>query len=292
MKTLLTALLTVCMSCCALAQEFPLQLKLREGQSLLISDKMSIKTTLRAGDRVITSDKDVLLVSLQKVLLIDTIGNSLIEMKYKRFVSLDSGKVTYDSDIQSKKEDEEINFLCEKILNKPFTVLISPKGKVLRIDGMKDLAASVYGKTKSELGNIFVADIDDKKMISTVESIYRIFPDSKVKNGDKWDIKIPNESTKSGSYLSSFSLSSISSNQARVNNTQDWEMYDDNYDANGTKAKMDTRNTANGTYILNTKTGIPSSINLNMKMIGYIEVANTKISTGAILLNKIEIKEL
>jgi hypothetical protein len=129
------------------------------------------------------------------VLDVDSAGNTRIRYTYLWCMSKQTGPMgtqTYDS-AQQSTPPLGMEALAA-ILNQSYTIKLSPKGKVLEVEGTEQMKAAVMkkmppGAEAGPMGNIVSTLVEKQGIKETTESMMGFYPDKPVEVGQSWSEK-------------------------------------------------------------------------------------------------------
>jgi len=126
--------------------------------------------------------------------------------------------VLYDSSLPVEKTDN-IGLMYEGVVNKDFTMVITPKGKVISVDGMDQIIedaaeALIYASTRSleRIKGTMNSHFGEESLKGNMEMILSIYPDEKQKVGDKWTTETRLTSALQADLMSNWTLESADNN--------------------------------------------------------------------------------
>ena len=164
------------------------------------------------------------------------------------------------------------------IIGKKFQVTLTPKGKVVEIKGLKEIIDAMgSGKDDPTTQKLLESTLDEKKLTSSFESSYHIFPDKPVKVGESWTQKSNVESMFPMDISTGYTLKDVSNGVAKISASGDFSMKKDDFESNGMKMKINFTGTYTGTYDLDLTTGISKTGNIQMPMKGTMELMGMEV---------------
>jgi len=117
-------------------------------------------------------------------------SNKKITVTYNR-IAMDMksamANISYDSQ-DSAHSDERLGMMGH-MLHKPFTMEVTTKGDITRVDGLTDIINSMGDTTTPEgaaMHNQIVSNFNDSAMKGMMQQSLNIFPDNPVRPGDTW----------------------------------------------------------------------------------------------------------
>lgn len=190
-----------------------------------------------------------------------TEGNSKMEVVYDlmRMEVKSMGKT-----IKMSSEDQETESQAFRdMVNKPFSMTVSPQGKVVSIDGWESIDKN--GAMKA----------DDLKQ--SMETSLNIFPDKPVKVGDSWKKEASMTMQMFKLNMSStYTLTEVKGNTATISMDSDIKMAQDNQAAsNG--MNMDLKGTQKGKIDVELNTGMTLSGTITQEIKGEMQVQGQKM---------------
>ena len=280
-RTLLTAI-AVCAMLCATAQTYDLKLDLRKG--LKYDQSMSINMTMDeaiAGQQI-KMDMTANFGYTQEVKSVEANGDYVIESTYEHIamkVNAMGSMLTYDSDLKKQKDSiaEMLGQTFSKVIGKKFLVTVSPKGKVSKVTGLKELLADMMASSTPNAVQLAQTFFDEDKIVSNYSSAYGYFPDHAVKLGETWTNKNKIQSVVPVDMTSTYTLKEVKGNTAVIGMAADLAMKNDSMEVQGMTAKMDLKGTFAGDYKMDMKSGLPTAGTLEMPITGSMEVMNMTV---------------
>lgn len=188
-------------------------------------------------------------------------GNSKMEVVYDlmRMEIKSMGKTIKMSSEETNTESQAFR----DMVNKPFSMTVSPQGKVVSIDGWEDIDKS--GTMKA----------DDMKQ--SMETSLNIFPDKPVKVGDTWKKEASMTMQMFKLNMSStYTLTEVKGNTATISMDSEIKMGQDNKAAaNG--MNMDLKGTQKGKIDVELNTGMSLSGTITQEIKGEMQVQGQKM---------------
>ncbi|MBP7052883.1 MAG: hypothetical protein KBE65_17890 [Phycisphaerae bacterium] len=172
-----------------------LQLKLEEGRTYYERLRIERKITqVLMGQEQIT-DHEIGVGRKLDVLEVDAEGNMRIECKYvwSRFrESSPMGSVDYDSSHRPGVPGGAEGFAA--LLGQSYTIRLSPKGEVLDVNGIEDLAKAVRKKVPEELDTSSGVSpvaflLSEDAVRETTKSLLGVYPAEPVELGASWSAR-------------------------------------------------------------------------------------------------------
>ena len=187
--------------------------------------------------------------------------------------------LTYDSDLKKQKDSiaEMLGQTFSKVIGKKFLVTVSPKGKVSKVTGLKELLADMMASSTPNAVQLAQTFFDEDKIVSNYSSAYGYFPDHAVKLGETWTNKNKIQSVVPVDMTSTYTLKEVKGNTAVIGMAADLAMKNDSMEVQGMTAKMDLKGTFAGDYKMDMKSGLPTAGTLEMPITGSMEVMNMTV---------------
>lgn len=167
-----------------LRADAPLRLRLEKGQKFLyryeINNETNMTVPIPDNEQTITQTTKQTQVMEQRVLDVDEEGIATVEVKTTHAAVQANmgplGSFGYDSDSGNNDPDSPLTPIYEKFLNKPFTMRITPRGKVLEVKGLSDLLAGAAGQDHPMLGQ-FGAAFSDAELSAMCQTFAPLYPE-------------------------------------------------------------------------------------------------------------------
>lgn len=284
MRTIITLFLLVTCSLSITAQQYDLKLNLSKGQQYTQVLTMNLDMAETISDQAININTSIKYELKQTVKSLTAEGNFVLENEYKHIsISIDAmgQQMSYDTDSKDTSGNDAMKTYADvfkQILGKKFSVTLSPKGKVIEVKGLKELMSSLMKRNNDPtVQKLIEGTLDDAKMSSNFESSYHIFPDVPVKIGEKWSQKNLMESIVPMNISTVYTLKAINNGKATIAASGDFSVNDDNFESGGMKMKLHLAGNCDGFYDLDIKTGISTTSNVSIPMIGTMEISGMQI---------------
>jgi hypothetical protein len=278
MKVFLALLASLIVTLTAASQPYDLKLNLQKGQRFTQSMTMNVDMTQSIAGQDVAIRSAMQFEFDQYVKSITAKGDFVIESRYTHIVlDVDAmgQKMFYDSQAKDSSGNDMTRTyaaMFDQLLGKNFSVVLSPKGKVLEIKGLKELMTAVKKSTSDPIAQKLIEAFDEKKMISNYESSYHIFPDKPVQPGESWSQKNAVESLVPVDISASYTLKEVNNGIAKIAATGDFSMKNDEIEANGIKMKTNLSGSYDGIYLTDINTGMTQSATISMPLRGTMEV--------------------
>ena len=300
MKFFLSLLVVLLFSLSSTAQQYDLRLNLSKGQHYTQSMVMNLNMAQSIAGQDVTIASAMQFDFDQTIKSISKNGDFVIESEYSHIiidVDLMGQKMFYDSRVRDTSGSDMANTyakIFEKVIGRKFTVTISPKGKVMEVKGLKEIMASLEKASSEPAAKKLIGEtFDEKKLISNYESAYKIFPDNPVKIGDSWTQKRSVESIFPIELNAGYTLKEVNNGIAKIVATGDFNMKNDDVEANGIKMKTDLAGNYDGVYQMDINTGMSNTAAISMPIKGTMEVmglefpvtVNTSMQTTTTAVN-------
>ena len=284
MKNVLTLYLLIVCSLTITAQQYDLKLNLKKGQHYTQSLTMNLSMAESISDQEVNISTSIQFEIKESVKSITKNGDFVLESEYSHIiVKVDAmgQKMSYDSNVKDTSGNEAMKTYTDafgKILDKKFTVTLSPKGKVIEIKGLKEILASMQkGNIDAAARRLLEGTLDESKMTSNFESAYHIFPDNPVNIGDKWSQKSAFETIFPMDITTTYTLKEVKDGIAQIAATADLSVKSDSIEANGTQMKINLTGSCIGMFTMNINTGISTTSTLSMPMKGTMEIMGMEV---------------
>lgn len=187
------------------------------------------------------------------------------------------GNVTsFDSDSSKKANNSKFSDIFNKIKNSHFTVMITPRGKVLNIRGLKDLKTAIKNKfsfTSPVMKKMFNKMLNKQKLKTGFFNI-GIYPKKPISEGTQWNNVKTVPSKIPMTLHTTYTVKKIQPNSILLGVKGKLANSKDSVTIRGMKIPVKASGTQTGTYTINRSTGLISSGNLSqntsmtMSMIG------------------------
>lgn len=189
-----------------------------------------------------------------------TDANTKIEVMYDE-MTMEMSLMGQSMKMGSKEQNEESKIFRD-IINKPFSMIVSPEGKVLKVEGFENIDKS--GTLKA----------DDMKQ--SMETSFNIYPDKPVKVGDTWKKEANmNMQMFKMNISTTYTLKAVKDNVATINLNSEIAMSPDA--GQNEVMKMNISGTQKGDLEVDMNTGMPLKGNIIQDITGEIEAQGKKM---------------
>ncbi|MBS1593092.1 MAG: hypothetical protein JST90_02125 [Bacteroidetes bacterium] len=280
-RTILTAI-AACAILCATAQTYDLKLDLKKGLKYDQSMIMNMTMDEAIAGQQIKMDMTANFGYTQEVKSVEPNGDYVIESTYEHIamkVSAMGSTITYDSDLKKQKDSiaESLGSTFSKVIGKKFLVTVSPKGKVSKVTGLKEILTDMMASSTPNAVQLVQTFFDEDKIISNYSSAYGYFPDHAVKVGETWNNTNQIQSVVPVDIKSTYTLKEVKGNNAVIGMAADIAMKNDSMEVQGMTAKLDLKGTFAGDYKMDIKTGLPTAGSIDMPITGSMEIMNMAV---------------
>ncbi|MBS1548598.1 MAG: hypothetical protein JSS94_01850 [Bacteroidetes bacterium] len=243
---------------CIMAQTYDLKLNLEKGKNYEVFQNVKTKMIQNMMGQQVPVNIDAE-VGISTKVLESTAQGIRLETQFT-YVSSKSESMGNRVSISSEKcnQDENAKILCS-LVNKKFIVLMSNKGKVLSIEGNKEILNQIIKENPAENpmvkdGKIFEIYKDDN-IKAMFENLFN-FPQQPIKIGDSWTSKYKTNSGFEVENSSKYTLNAVDAQQYTIHVQTDLKTVDNQIITNN-GIEMTPNFTGNGTseVILNKNTG-------------------------------------
>lgn len=125
------------------------------------------------------------------------------------------GQSRYDSKEAGKKEPE-YSFM-DNLIGKSFHITVAPNGDILRVDGLKELVASLSGSADESVRQTLESQFSDTAVKLMMQNSFDMYPGKKVKVGESWGKKsVMNFSGMNVNVENTYTLKSVTNGKASV----------------------------------------------------------------------------
>ncbi|AWW30597.1 hypothetical protein DN752_10945 [Echinicola strongylocentroti] len=297
---LLCALMASCQS-----NKVLLQLDLAEGETYYQKSTMESHISQEFGGN--NFDIDMNIVGDMSLKVLEVAGDSyLMEAKFDKMsmaMKMQTMEMAFSSEDADKEDSNPLSKMFGKMAEKPFSIKMSKKGKILEVSGMDEAFSSAVDEVAEVLGDDQLDKVKSQMkqnfgengMLGNLQLTSPIFPEDKVEPGDTWDATITS------------SMNGVDANH-QITYTYVKKENDQYYlQANG-NTKMaqsekvdpsvmpfpmtyDMGGTLNATIILDAKTGWIKTIDLDQAMEGFVEIEkNEQLPDGMSMPMEINMK--
>jgi len=190
-------------------------------------------------------------------------------------IRMDMGSFSLDVDTDKPMQDpgfstgeknplKMVNAMLNAIKGQSFTMKVNQEGKVMEVTGFENMAKSIVdsmgvdAENREQMMEAFNKQFNAKKMTTTFERAWYIFPNKEVKVGDSWEKTT--DLGEDGAYHSKYKVTDIEGDMVTLN--EDSEVTGMGGGANGVnmKGKID------GTIVVDSKIGLIVSADQDLKM--------------------------
>ena len=214
----------------------------------------------------------------------DEASNKKMSMTYdtmKMLMEVMGKKIVMNSnDADTSKEQNKV---LRSMIGKTISVILSPQGKVLKVEGAEDIIKGLAGKPAQQeaMKGVF----GEEALKSSIEQSFRFYPDKPVKVGDKWmaQVQLNQGFSVNGNY--NYTLSKVEGKKAFIDVTG--TLLTDSTSKlikNGMEMIADLAGDMTGTMEVDIDSGMPLTADMQVKLKGNMEVMGQKVplvsSTG------------
>ena len=178
-------------------------------------------------------------------------------------INVDTDKPSTDISDEKENPMKMLNGLLGAIKGKKFIIKANAEGKIVSVEGFKDMAASIVDSMhldeaqRQQMMTQFGKQFNDQNIKDQFERVLYIFPNKEVKVGDSWQ-KITNPGgAMAGKYTSDYTVSEIEGDMVTLEEKSKIE---------GGSPEMDLKGTITGTLVIDSKTGLVVNADPDMKI--------------------------
>jgi hypothetical protein len=216
-KGLILFLLLLHISC--FAQKVTLALNLTQGNTYYMTShaKMDISQTVKGQQQDITTTINGR-VSFKVTAVKDSVY--VMEVHYES-IGMQMAMQGQNFDFYSGKKDTTDIFstLLTGLINKPFSIVITRKGKILSIDNMENLYAGMFDNLpqltadqKTQVKAQIMKSFGPDSFRGTMEQAFAVYPEAKVAKNDQWVVNTKVESVMTAKTKTTYTLDDITEN--------------------------------------------------------------------------------
>jgi hypothetical protein len=173
----------------------PLQLKLAKGKTYYQRTVVDQHITQTVMNQQQVIDITIGMGMKLDVLDVDATGNTRIRYTFNWCMSKQTGPMgtlSYDS-AQQATPPAGMESLAA-LLNQSYVIKLSPKGRVLDVNGVEQVKAAVQkklppGADTGPMGNVAATFLDKQGVKEMTEGVMAVFPDKPVEPGQSWSEK-------------------------------------------------------------------------------------------------------
>ncbi|MCF8298740.1 MAG: hypothetical protein K9J13_14420 [Saprospiraceae bacterium] len=181
---------------CATGEKITLGLNLQNGKSYYI--KTIVEQNI--SQKIMGQTQDISqTIGMGYTFTVESIDESkiaLVTVTYNHIYYKQSSGILGETEYDSKNPPEEIPLLAKgfsALVDKSFTMKISPDGKVIEVDGVTEILTDMInnfelfeGAQLAQLQSKMEKEYGNKAIKQTMEQMLAIFPDKPVSIGDIW----------------------------------------------------------------------------------------------------------
>ncbi len=267
MLTVTTACLAVLALCEVGAAAVRLELKLGKGKTYYQKGVVDQKITQTIMNQQQTIDQSIGSGQKLDVLEVDGQGNMRIRYTYLwlRFKSTNPMlQQDYDSARKAPVPSGAEGFAA--LIGQSYDMELSPGGKVLKIEGMKELREAVLQKMPASAKTaptmqVLNTFLDEGSIKEMAEASMAVYPDGPVEQGDSWEEEASRTIGFPTLTASKWTLQKRAGGVATIGEFSSLRSNPDGppMDAGGMKMKADLSGTQEGTLLVDEKTGLITS---------------------------------
>jgi hypothetical protein len=200
-------------------QKVTLALNLTKGNTYYITShaKMDISQTVKGQQQDITTTINGR-VSYKVTAVKDSVY--VMEVRYES-IGMQMAMQGQNFDFYSGKKDTSDIFstLLSGLINKPFSIVITRKGKILSIDNMENLYAGMFDNLpqltagqKTQVKAQIMKSFGPDSFRGTMEQAIAVYPEAKVAKNDQWVVNTKVESVMTAKTKTTYTLDDITEN--------------------------------------------------------------------------------
>jgi hypothetical protein len=189
-----------------------------------------------------------------------------LSMEYKSLSMKMDSPMGGGLDMNSDNNDPNniLSSVAKTLLNKPLTVKLSNKGKVLEVTGSDALYEGMFEKfpqiqeaQKQQVKDQLSQSFGEKSLRSSLETSLSVFPRTAVAKGDKWTVGTLLESSISGNIQTVYELKDVTATDYILVGVGQVSADSKNgaVESNGMKVGFDLSGTSNTEVVVDKKTG-------------------------------------
>lgn len=194
----------------------------------------------------------------------------------------------YDSELPVEKTDN-IGLMYDGIVNKEFTMVITPKGKVISISGMDAIIEEsaeklIYASTRSleQIKKTMNGHFGEESLKGNMEMILAIYPDNKQDVGGRWTVDTKLTSSLQANLQSKWTLDSANEGIWELSSVGKISAVAEEAEINGMKMRFNLNGNNESSFTLNQKDGWFEKGWQKQYISGFIEMLATKTSKESI----------
>jgi len=273
MKLIYNLLLILVICTTALQAQTNLEYRFSEGDKFelqLNSTQDMIQAFSGMEQTVKNEQESVLSVNVLEV----TGGETLLELRHERMnVFVDVGMMQFEFDTE-REVANPFNSLLKGMVDEPFTVRITSKGKVLSVEGVEQVLANAEKKATdipadqmAQIRPMLNQQFSNEAMMASLQNSFLVYPDNNLSAGDSWstDLYMGNDMGATMAYDWTLESSSVDSWQISGLGV----IFSEN---NETAEIKDLEGTSELIATVNPESGLPSEVTVDLSLSGYMEV--------------------
>ncbi len=213
-KSLILFFLLLHIAC--FAQKVTLALNLTQGNTYYMTSraKMDISQTVNGQQQDISTTISGR-VSYKVIAIKDSVY--VMEVRYES-IGMEMAMQGQNFDFYSDKKDTTDIFstLLSALINKPFSIVITRKGKIRSVDSMENLYAGMFDSLphltadqKTQLKAQIMKSFGPDSFRGTLEQAFAVFPEVKVGKNDQWAVNTNVESVMTAKTTTTYTLDDI-----------------------------------------------------------------------------------
>ncbi len=263
--------LSLCFVLClssATAQEYlNLEYHFDKGDQYQIHSTSNQETylTVNEVDQRTTNNQNMTMLLTFKGITPD--GGAKIQTEYKKIILSSSQKDTKVSVNTDSNESDIFNKLFKALINKKFTIVLSPTGEVEKVSGMDaiidqmiDTLPDVKKKERPKLKNFLTEHIGPEQVKLNLSLVIPQYPPFKVHKGDAWSNHVKTKGLYDGTIDNYWSLKYGNKFMAKLENNA---KFSSNLSkvldlGGGQKGRVNLHGDIKGEYVVNPKTSWPT----------------------------------
>ncbi len=189
---ILLLLMSICLSCDTTLYDLKYNLNEGETYSQVIIYKIDLSQHGKGQD--INMKSDMMTESTYKVVEVDKEGNYLLEIRFTQFeykINTPYGNIEMDS---RNPGSDLYSYVLSELMKESFQMTMSEKGEILNIQGLDNYFERVLNgiedldpAEKMTVKKMLEGAYDKNTFKSTLALTSSMFPENKVKKGDRWE---------------------------------------------------------------------------------------------------------
>ncbi len=202
------------------AQEEKVRLQWNFAKGKELRYRTVVKNSFEAGTTSLKQEMTAVL--LMKVREVDEDGTAALDAKYESVAASATGlqQYTYDSTKGGASPDEPAAVMLAKLVGAPFTMKMTPSGRITEVDGFRPILDEMLAETQDD--NVRYAArqmLSDRSFRAHFQQAFVPLPSGEIAPGNAWpaSLQVPTPALGTLKLTCTSTLASVEGGKARIN---------------------------------------------------------------------------